>query len=125
MEQKQYRQGEILLVKVDRPNGINESDKVAAVILGIGETGNAHVLEAVEVRWLCEAVEDINRLNEGGARGVRGRVWVDLPHGGQIIHREPSVDNRHTPMSIPPGVYAVHIDSEYLPWEDQMRQVFD
>jgi hypothetical protein len=123
--QQQYRQGEILLVKVECPTGFNESAKYNAIILGIGETGNAHVLEAVDVRWLYEAVEDINRLNESGARGVRGRVWVDLPQGGQIIHREPSVDNRHTPMPIPPGVYAVHIDSEYLPWEDQMRQVFD
>jgi hypothetical protein len=121
----QYRQGEILLVKVDQVAPTNQSDPREAIVLGVGETGNAHVLEAVNVRWLYEAVEDINRLNESGARGVRGRVWVDVPEGGQIVHREPSADNRHHPMTIPPGVYAVHIDSEYLPWENEMRQVFD
>ena len=121
----QYRQGEILLVKCEAPSGVHQGGLNQAITLGIGETGNAHVLEAVEVRWLYEAVEDINRLNKAGARGVRGRVWVDLPQGGQIIHREPSADNRHTPMPIPPGVYAVHIDTEYLPWQNEMRQVFD
>jgi len=119
----QYRQGEVLLTRVDSvPSGLL-STKVFNPIMSIGETGNAHVLECgVEVEWLHQAIEDINAIAKGGAPARKGQLYIHVPEQAEIVHHAKKEPHRN--MVIPAGVYRVTNDTEVTPW-GKVRNVLD
>lgn len=119
----QYRQGEVLLTRVENvPYGLI-STSVKNPIMSIGETGNAHVLECgVEVEWLHQAIEDINAIAKGGAPARKGQLHINIPQQAEIVHR--ATKEPHRNMVIPAGVYLVTNDTEVTPW-GQVRNVLD
>lgn len=122
---KQFRQGEILLTLVDSSPQKEISGKFDNVILGHGESGNAHVLVADDVQWIFNAIDDINDILQGGARVASEPVFIHLPYGGHIEHTDRNPNDRHSVLDIDPGTYLVTIDREQLPWEEEARRVYD
>lgn len=122
---KQYRQGEILLVEVKvLPKGrLHQSKKAKSVLLGIGETGNAHTLVATDVSWLTQAIDDINVLDTEGAKGVDTDVFVVVPQGGRIEHND--AQEGHESIVVDEGTYQVHIKQEQFPGERRARFIND
>lgn len=119
----QIRQGEILLIPVGNdPNGLKETP-VKTALLGIGETGNAHVVEGVGLQWLHDAVEDINKVNSSGAAVARCNIYLKVGSDSQISHR--ATDEPHGTLALPAGTYLIRVDREWLPFEDEARFVAD
>lgn len=106
----QIRQGEFLLVSVDAHLGRVSREETSQVVLGTGETGNAHTLVAEKgekVVWLRSALADINAH----------RVAVG-PAGAVLMHVE------HADLFVPEGVYDVVRKREQMPG-DNLRFVED
>ena len=119
----QIRQGEILLIPVDSiPSGL-QTTPVKTALLGIGETGNAHVVEGVGLQWLHDAIEDINTVKKQGATAAQRNIYLRVGDGSQISHR--ATDEPHGTLELPSGTYLVRIDREWLPFEDEARFVED
>lgn len=118
----QIRQGEIWLRKVsDLPRGYESGPDSRRVLLAIGETGNAHTLVG-QVRWLYNAVEDINSLNKRGARAATRPVFVEVSSPAVVEHSD---RNGHQAAQVEPGVYRVTIKREQLPWAREASLVAD
>ena len=125
------RQGEIYLKKVNQyPSDYVKHPVLGSALLGVGETGNAHVLTPKKVdtaestlSWLVDAIDDINEIKSNGARAANGKVFVDVPFGGTFSHSDPEYG--HGVIDVEPGVYEVKIKKEHLPWEEQARFVAD
>jgi hypothetical protein len=118
-----YRQGEILLIKVEEtPSQYIETPGDSA-LLGIGETGNAHTLTAVSVDWLHSAIEDINKIKINGVVIAQEPVYIRVA-GDAVIRHSDRVQGHHE-LAIPDGAYLVRIKREQLPWEEQARYVAD
>jgi hypothetical protein len=120
----QYRQGEVLLVRVDKvPNGLNETAKFSSILLGHGETGNTHTLVAKDVQWLISAIDDVNSVAEDGASGSDEPLFVNVPEGGLIEHS--ATDEGHADLEVDPGTYQVFVKREQFPGEQRSFNVFD
>lgn len=116
------RQGEILLIPVNRPENM-ETKPTRAAVLGTGETGNAHVLTG-DVKWLFDAAEDIARIEREGALAAVKALFVEVEAPAVIEHSDRS-DQGHAPVIVPAGVYRVAIKREYDPFADAPRYVMD
>ena len=89
-----FRQGDLLLVKVDRVRGYEEAVEGNRVVLALGEvTGHAHVLEAPRIR----------AFNHHGMR------FLQVEGEGRVVHEE------HAGIAIPAGAYFVVTQREYIP----------
>ena len=103
MTRKHYRQGDVLLVRVDRiPSGAKEVAR-RSLVLAEGEvTGHAH------------------RIVDDGAVMLttdERLTFVRLAKRAQLVHEE------HATIEVPPGSYQVTRQREYHPAE--IRRVAD
>ena len=107
---KPIRHGEVLLVPVtDIPTGMKH-EKAGSYIVGHSETGHHHVLESktkFDV-FMDEATK---------------ALYLDIPVSGKLVHLK-AVD-KHKTLSVPLGKYKVVHKTEYDPWQQIMRAVFD
>lgn len=93
-----YRQGDILLVPVEKiPDGLNEIPRrQGRIILAEGEaTGHLHMIEAPEATFLAQDIEEI----EGRFIAVEQEVALTHPE--------------HRTIQIAPGFYEVVRQREY------------
>jgi len=95
---EQYRQGDILLIKV-RPRPHAGATSVPPVdgrlILAYGEqTGHAHAIDAT----LAELFEE-----------QQGQLYLRVARPAPLVHEE------HAPIVVDPGWYSVIRQREYLP----------
>lgn len=106
----QCAQGDILLILVERPESKIEIGN-GRIVVGYGEaSGHEHVVIGADVKWLVDACEDINTLEQFalGQRVDSPALFVDVPDGGAIVHEkngQPTVD--HSQIDLPPGTYQV------------------
>ena len=97
---KLYRQGDVLLVRVDEYP--KEAKKLDTLTVALGEvTGHHHTFKrGVEVME------------------VNGDMWVVAEEEAELEHQE------HSTIIVDPGIYKVRIQREYEPKEGS-RRVFD
>lgn len=101
---KQYRQGDVLLVKVTSLPHDAEAEKIddKHIILAYGETtGHAHRLStayATAYKW-------------------QGNRLIEVHQPSELIHEE------HNSINLPPGVYKVVLQREYSP--SKISQILD
>jgi hypothetical protein len=109
-----YRQGDVLLIKLDNNSIILGSKPVARdeknrIVLALGEaTGHAHVIE-----------EPTAEMIRNVGTGVQ---YVNAPEGATVTHEE------HAEVKLPAGIYEVRMQREAGPAEDRafiQRQTFD
>ncbi len=100
----QYRQGDVLLVKVDKiPDGLK---KTRGITLAYGEkTGHAHTIEYGADGWASKI------------EGLAEYIEVYEKEGATVKHQE------HEVITLPPGKYRNVHQFEYTPAE--IRQVAD
>jgi len=131
---KHYRQGDVLLIKIDELPPLTFKEKKGKVVLEGEVTGHAHKLKG-EAKILEVAEEiansffdnsritwDINTLTahlggftSGPRSQVIGYAVVDSP--AELTHEE------HDTITIPPGKYQIRRQREYD--EEQIRFVED
>jgi hypothetical protein len=98
-----YRQGDVLLVRVDNlPKNVEKKDN----ILALGEkTGHYH-----------EIVGDVQTFKGGDTREdmLNGVQWVVADEGANLEHKKADeLTKDHDPLSIDPGIYKVVVQREY------------
>ena len=100
---KQYRQGDVLLVKVDAlPDGAVAQEVDGRIVLAYGEvTGHAHAVGLEGAMLYKSNGEDLLKVHKATA----------------LVHEE------HSPIALDPGVYKVVRQREYTPQE--IRRVSD
>ena len=97
---KLYRQGDVLLVRVDEYP--KEAKKLDSLTIALGEvTGHHHTFK--------KGVEVME---------VNGDMWVVAEEEAELEHQE------HSTIIVDPGIYKVRIQREYEPKKGQ-RRVFD
>lgn len=91
-----YRQGDVLLVRVESLNAQAKKDShEPSIVLAYGEvTGHAHRLSAPEGI---------------AAYSFNGDTFVQLTQPGRVTHEE------HDPIALSPGTYKVVRQREYTP----------
>lgn len=108
IEKKMYRQGDVLIVAVDKmPDGAKELPRSKrGVVLAEGEvTGHAHRITARHAS-LYRTEDDARYLRVGGSAGP-----------AQLKHEE------HKTVTLPKGDYRITIHHEYEP--EAIRRVED
>lgn len=104
---KIYRQGDVLILRVENPDALQPGKKIAReggrVILAHGElTGHAHAIEAKSAKMFeLDAVDRVLKL----VRPVA------------LTHEE------HDTVKLPAGTYRVRLQREYSP--ESIRNVAD
>ena len=100
---KQFRQGDVLLVKVDAlPDGAVAQEVDGRIVLAYGEvTGHAHAVGLEGATLYKSNGEDLLKVFKPSA----------------LVHEE------HSPIALDPGVYKVVRQREYTPQE--IRRVSD
>ena len=100
---KMQRQGDVLMVPAQLPDGAKQIETSGDVILAYGEvTGHAHrIRESGKVRMWSAGAERFLQVMEAVA----------------LTHEE------HTALTIPPGVYKLPQQVEYTPAE--LKRVAD
>lgn len=103
MKHRQFRQGDILLETLpELPKGVRFSTQAAPLVLARGEaTGHAHGFRSKNVR-ASGYVRDPETGTYCTILEVRDEVAV-------LEHEE------HAPLALPPGVYKVLRQREYVP----------
>jgi hypothetical protein len=97
-----YRQGDVLVVPVDRgalPAGLVPAarDTRGRMVLALGEaTGHAHVLTGDGAELWCPP-------------DAPDALFITIERYGRLGHEE------HGPVPLPPGAYRVFRQREYLP----------
>ena len=93
----QYREGDVLLVKVDidsLPNGAVQQQAHGRIVLAYGEvTGHAHAIDVAHAalyQW-------------------KGDRLIEAKPGARLVHEE------HNPIDLEPGFYRVVQQREYEP----------
>jgi hypothetical protein len=109
MKRRQYRQGDVLIERVDSvPTGAQKQVRSRRIVLAEGEaTGHSHTLEFGTIDddpadwWKVGTDEKIVRVGPGA----------------RVSHQE------HATIPLPPGIYRVRRQREYTPQE--VRNVAD
>lgn len=93
--QLHYRQGDVLLAKIDKlPSDAQTHDPGARIILAHGETtGHAHAINSLDA--ILYSSDD-------------QRYLVVTGHNTQLVHEE------HAPIKLPVGIYRVVQQREYV-----------
>jgi hypothetical protein len=96
-----FRQGDVLLLKVDDvPTQAEPEPRGGRIVLAEGEvTGHAHAIEERDARAFTH----------------EGQRYLLTRSRTQLIHEE------HAPIEVPPGAYRVIIQREYEP--DPIRSI--
>ena len=110
MPPKMYRQGDLLIVEIDRIPKRRKMRKVNDRIILRGEaTGHAHQLvggDLYSARW--------------GLGFNQPEMYIDIAKTGQIVHQE------HATLELPKGFYRVVRQREYSPgFEEEFQFVND
>ena len=116
-KQTHYRQGDVLIEKIDRvPGTARQQPKARRLILAHGEvTGHHHELQVRDAAdWWKEG--EISTANEKPSQ-LAGEIFVSLAAGGKVTHDE------HATIPLPPGTYRVMRQREYHP--EALRNVND
>ena len=103
----QIRQGDVLLVKVDKlPRDAQEKERANRIMLAYGEaTGHSHVVQTREIPAVTFLAPD-------------GSVFLQLSEPGTLVHED------HVPeIAVDPGIWIVPQQVEYTPAE--VRRVYD
>lgn len=113
-----YRQGDVLLVKMDMPKSLNEV-KMDRVILAYGEvTGHAHVLEREKVVALMNHPRpDKAAWDSGAERFIQVLEKTSLKH--LDLPRGDAPTGEHADVALDPGTYKVIRQRE---WSDEMER---
>ena len=110
---KIYRQGDVLLLKIDKIPG--KKRKIKSDIIAKGEvTGHAHRILNGSLFW-----GPTIRLSDGTVSKSRTTMYLDAKKGAQLIHDE------HGPIDIESGVYEVRRQREYNGIDREFREVVD
>lgn len=126
-----YRQGDVLLVRVDEPNFLHRhtrgntklvEPKMDSVILAYGEaTGHAHVLERDKVKPLLPSYEgrsvDKTAWDSGAERFIQVLEKTSLRH--LDLPRDAKPTGEHADVPLEPGLYKVVRQRE---WTDEMAR---
>ena len=105
-DKRLVRQGDVLLVQVDKlpDERVDEDSAAARHVLAEGEaTGHAHVLEGTDVRRV------VLSRSRRWAPSLHWTYIVVGAHGATLRHEE------HLPIAIEPGTYEVRRQREYRP----------
>lgn len=100
---KQYRQGDVLLEKMDNlpPEAVRQEDD-GRIVLALGEaTGHAHAIStkhATRYQW-------------------QGDMLIDVEETSELVHEE------HAAITLEPGIYRKVQQREYSP--ETIRNVAD
>ena len=92
----QYRQGDVMLIRMAKApaRAVAVRRRGGKVVLARGEqTGHAHVIES-----------DVAQLLED----VTGKRFLILTRTERLVHEE------HAPVDVPPGIYQVLQQREYV-----------
>ena len=111
MAEQMYRQGDVLLIKVDTVPQNAKPAKGGPVVLAYGElTGHAHEIKAKHAKLFERAGDRFLRLEKAA-------VLDHTQHGIVVKHPD------HNPITLPSGVYRVVRQAEYSP--EEIRNVAD
>lgn len=106
MTNKMYRQGDVILVQVDKAEGIEARHKELTIAYG-EVTGHHHTLyPETKESFIVEFLKDNER-------------FVELDAEFLLKHQE------HGEIRIAPGTYKIRIEREYDPFSKKMRKVID
>jgi len=100
------RHGENLLLPVNDVTG--KVTQHTAYIVGHSETGHHHVLESKE------KFDVIVKDDE---------LYLRLFNPASLVHKKTT--DKHKTLLVKPGTYKVHRKTEYDPWNEVIREVFD
>lgn len=100
------RHGENLLLPIDRK--LNTTKSTKTYIVGHSETGHHHVLES---------------KTDFDVEVDRDELYLRLFEPAKLVHKK-SFD-KHRTLNIPAGTYKVVRKTEYDPWQQIMRAVWD
>lgn len=114
MPPKMYRQGDLLIVEIDKIPNKKRLRKVKDKIILRGEaTGHAHQLVGGDLyseRWG-------SGLGLGVGQGRSGpNMYIDIGKTAKIVHQE------HDTLELPKGSYQVVRQREYSPWTEEEFQ---
>jgi hypothetical protein len=102
MKPKIYRQGDVLIERIESiPSSAEKQKSARRIILAHGEvTGHHHALEVADPADWWKA-----------GKGIGEETFLCLTDGGIITHQE------HAPIELPVGNYRVTRQKEYTPQE--------
>lgn len=100
------RHGENLLLPVKRVEGKVSKHKL--FIVGHSETGHHHVLESKT---------DFDVILKDDT------LFLELFGNANLVHKKTT--DKHKTLIVKPGKYQIFRKSEYDPWQQVMREVFD
>lgn len=100
------RHGENLLLPVTKATGKVSQHKL--FIVGHSESGHHHVLES---KTEFNVIEDKDNL------------FLELFTPANLVHKKQV--NKHRTIVVQPGTYQVKRKTEYDPWNQLIRAVFD
>lgn len=107
MTQEMYRQGDLLILKVNKIPRKKKLKRVEDKIILRGEaTGHAHKLVGGEL------------FGRFSGRGYE--MFIEVPTSGKVVHEE------HDQIILPKGSYHVIRQREYTPWSKEgISHIFD
>lgn len=100
------RHGENVLLPVKTMQG--ETKEYKTYIVGHSETGHHHVLESLKEFDVAVFDDDL---------------YLRLFEPAKLVHKK-QID-KHNTLTVKPGIYRVFRKSEYDPWTQVMREVWD
>jgi hypothetical protein len=117
-----YRQGDVLLVKIDREPDFErerydyDRKKYALVPLDQGRI----VLAYGEVTGHAHAIADVVQEYENGVRFTKARLWdAGAERFLQVMEKVALTHEEHEAIEIPKGTYLVVRQREYDPEQDR------
>lgn len=109
-----YRQGDILLIKIKKPDVSNLTKITGSIILGYGEaTGHKHQIQECAVAF-APTEKDLEEFALVGGNQV---IIINVTETTALKHEE------HDPITIDPGWYTPIRQREYEP--ERLRYVAD
>jgi hypothetical protein len=111
----QVRQGDVLFIREDGIKGVAEiAPKGDRIVLAIGETsGHCHAIDSSKARFyrLAQDAERIELVVDRMLHVIE-RAVVHV----ESTHSRARQDERHIPVTLPPGNYRVRVMREYDPF---------
>lgn len=110
MKAAPYRQGDILLVPIEKlPSGLNEVPREKGkIVLAEGEaTGHLHAIDSPEVMFMAEDLEEIEGRFLKVEAETEHQVGTRTIKGAALTHPE------HDMIILAPGAYEVRRQREY------------
>lgn len=113
---KIYRQGDILLIKLDKKPDLKETQKLnSKVIVGLGEaTGHKHQIKEHAV-FHAPSQKDVEFFAISGGSDVP--IFIEITNNTELLHEE------HSKISLSPGWYKPIRQREYEP--ERIKYVSD